>query len=723
MGMHKRLQDHKWFLLGLIAIVWVVIINYFPAGHTILGGDVLQPINLKEQFANFHYGWFSGRISLFYSLFYLLDIFGISAAGQLSWYLGVFLFGAYLSFSLFCRLIFPYTSKWLAAILSLFYATNVYTLYVFTSTWGFTHYQILYIFIPALTGLYMKMLQTRKHSFLFFLLLVVFLASTSFGNPAFAVSLGIYFFLLTMALFVFRFTLFDRDAAKRIAVLVIGAFLLNAYWVLPLVPQTQAGVEALSTSTDIVLSDTLVKTSNAIFDTIRFITTSERGIYYPYNFPYPSISWAKTIIMLLTFAPFFIVLAGLFHKKSKEQKILYFVFFGLFVVFIALVARVRFPFDSFNRVLFQLPVLNALRGWDKLAIYTPFLLSVLLLGFFSAEQGRKYFRVAIVGFGVTALLLALPFYAGGIQTKLSYILANNKKKDFNTARYSALVKIPEPYYSVADLFRKDPSENKISTLPFSPGSSVGRINLPKWKVNGPHPANGLYIKEYIEPNGYRLGGWMFANEFDRIEFDPQWITDLYGLIGIKYIFYQYDARSRLVEAFEPTRNYLEEKGIIQPLMKNEWFTLYGIDKQYLFPYVYANPDAMALSSNIAGISEEIRGFREHMTSLEYDRKNPKEVVVSADMISPNSFVFLNDKYDPLWRAEYISPEGKRISLTRNNDAKYANAWKVAGVDPQGKIDIYYMPIRLLCIGEWISGATLLCVIVGTGLVLRKRGNE
>ena len=722
MDIYKRLREHKWFLSGLVALGWVVVINHFPAGHIILGGDVLQPINLKEQFANFHYGWFAGRGSLFYGMFYLLDVLGVTSTAQLSWYLGIFLFCAYVSFALFCRLIFPHASKLIAAGMSLFYATNVYTLYIFTATWGFTGYQILYVFIPALTGLYMKAFETRKWSFAFLFLLTGFLASTSFSNPAFAVSLGIYFLLLTTTLFVFRFTSLDRDAMKRLIFLIVGSFLLNAYWLLPVAPQIRGGVEAISASSDIVLSESLAKTSNAIFDTLRLLPTHEQKIYYPYNFPYPSISWVKPGIALLAFIPFFIILVGLFRRKSAEQKTLYFIFFSLFVVFIALVARVRFPFDAFNLILFQLPGLNALRGWDKLAIYTPFILSVLLLGFFTAQQGKKYFKIALTSFGVVALLLALPFYAGGIQTELSYILSGNKKKDFTTASYSALVKIPDPYYAVADIFKEDQSGSKISMLPFSPGSSVGRVNLPQLKINGPHMGNGLYVKKYVELTEEYIPNWFFAKEFDRSEYDPQWITDLYGLIGIGYVFYHHDAKPKALEKFEPARKYLVDKGTLQPLAENEWFTLYRLDKQYLFPYAYANPDAMMLESRVDGLSEKVRDFRSRMTPLSYEHKNPRAIIISADAVASDAFVFLNERYDPLWQAKYVAPGGKRVALARNDDVKYANAWKTTTIDPQGKISIYYMPVRLLYIGEWVSGIALLCVVVGTVAVWRKKNN-
>jgi hypothetical protein len=88
----------------------------------------------------------------------------------------------------------------------------------------------------------------------------------------------------------------------------------------------------------------------------------------------------------------------------------------------------------------------------------------------------------------------------------------------------------------------------------------------------------------------------------------------------------------------------------------------------------------------------------------------------------DTFVYLNEKYDPLWRAEYVSPDGRRISLERDDDVKYANVWKVGQVESKGKIDIYYMPVRLLHLGEWISGITLFFVILGAVWILRKKDN-
>ena len=88
------------FIGGLLILGWVVFVNRFPLGYVIAGGDVSQFIGLKENFYNFYYNW-EGRALLFYFPFYLLDILGISESSQLSFYLGTFIFGSYLSFYFF----------------------------------------------------------------------------------------------------------------------------------------------------------------------------------------------------------------------------------------------------------------------------------------------------------------------------------------------------------------------------------------------------------------------------------------------------------------------------------------------------------------------------------------------------------------------------------------------------------------------------------------------
>ncbi len=740
-------SKHGWEIAGIATLLFIVLINIFPAGYIIDSGDVVQFLDLKRHYLDkvFYDSWMLGRISMFFGVFYLLDLVGISDTGQLSWYLGVFLFGSYFSFRVFCWNVFPRMPKPVTVLMSLFYAANIYTLYVFTSTWGFTSYQILYAFIPALTGLYIKALYpspsktqelplesgagrsvsriespSNKKKYVLWFLFAAFLASMSFSNPAFAVSSAVYFSLLTGALFVSGLVKSNKAVWWKIAIMAAGVVLLNMYWILPLIPQAKSGVEALSSSDVIVLPETLRKTSNAIFDSIRLMQTSEQEVYYPENFPYPALDWMKSIISVLAFVPFFIVLLGLLQRRGEKERRLYFVFFGLFVVFIMLVARVRFPFDLTNDFLFQLPGMNALRGWDKLAIFTPFIMSALLLMVLSGIDTKRLRIFALAAFSVLAIMLALPFYFGGIQTKMSHMLAREGSKDFKQANYSALVKIPEPYRDIEKVFAEDKEDNKISMLPYSPGSSIGKVGLPVWKVNGPSVAHVLYSKSYVELSAPYISNWVFAEDFEDTTHDPRWITDLFGLIGVKYVIFHKDAKLDRMEDMEASRKYLEKSGMLELITENDSFRLYKIKEGCVFPYVYGNSGRLSFAEKSLGLSEKIGEFRSTMKELSYERAGVKDIIVDAGGLERGQSVFLNEQYDPLWRAEYESPSGERVMLARDAQVKYANAWKIDDAADSAKIEIYYMPLRLLFIGMWISGAALMTTIGGLLYVSRKK---
>lgn len=715
---------YKWELIGLSLLFFILAINHFPEGHIIIGGDVIQPVEMMKNYGFYFYEW-SGRVSLFYGIFYLLDWFHISETAQLSWYLGLFLIGAYTSFLAFCSLILPQSSRLIRVLVSLFYATNIYTLYIFTATWGFTSYQILYVFIPVLTGLYIRSFQPKSSRYVVLFLLFSFLTSTSFGNPAFALSLGIYFLVLTILLLVFKWMPLDKTVFIKTSLMAIGALLLNAYWVLPILPQMSAGIQEINASQSIDLSEALRKTSNSIFDTVRLLPTSEQNKYYPTNFPYPSFSWMKKVIAFLAFIPFIYILFAYIRKKDAYTSKLYKIFFVLLCIFIALVARERFPFATMNNFLFHLPGLNTLRGWDKLAIFTPFIMSTLVFMALLLQQEKKYFKMYAFVCFVVMVLLALPFYFGGIQTEMSYILSNQKAKNFQIAKQSTLIKIPEPYYAVDHIFEDDKSDYKISMLPYSSGSSIGRVNLPDLKINGPHMARVLYGKPFIELTEPYFPGWDFAEDFEKTEINPEWIIDLYGLMGIKYVFYHKDAKPKSLEKFENSRLYLELSGAISSIDDNESFVLYQINENKIFPYVYATSSTdISVNFDPQDFSETVHDFRREISSIKYMRTNIKKTSLSVDVLTMNSRVFLSEKYDPLWKAEYITVDGKKNSLQRDESVKYANAWKVEELLSGGRIEIYYSPLKFFSIGFWISGITLCFVSVwAISLVARRRYNS
>lgn len=722
--------DHTlvWFVVGLVPLAWMVWVNMFPTGYIVSGGDVLQLLRVRDNFWFLHYEW-AGRVSLFYALFYALDSLGVSETGQLSWYLGIFLFGSYVSFYIFSRLVFPRALQSVSMLMSLLYAANVYTLYVFTSTWGYTHYQMLYIFIPALTGLYMRALSSRKMLWAYMFLLVVFLASGgSFGNPAFALSLALYFAFLTLALLVLRKEWFNLTTVKVLGVIAFGAVLLNIYWIWPMVPQVRSGIAGVSSSTDIVLADALQKTSNAISDTVRLVQTGEKDIYYPYNFPYQSLERFQAVIALMLYIPFFLVLLGvcMVYKKSGRKEFI--LFFTLFVLFVFLVARVRFPFETINNFLFQLPGLNVLRGYDKTAIYTPFLLMALILSTLVFLQERKrLWTVAVVLLVLYGISSALPFYAGGIQTKMSYIFANDNKKNYQSSKYSALIKTPKEYSDIVDMIDADRSDAKVTRLPFSEGSSIGRANFPRLKLNGPAPERYmLRAGLFIDPNEVYFPHWRFGSDLENTSHDPRWMTDMYGFLGVKYIIYHKDAKSGSLEKTDGMMEFLRDRGNVELITENGWLSLYRIDDQYVLPYTYVS-DASdpSMQESAVGILDKASVLREHISRVSYTKYPDKHVEITLSNGGDSSSirtVILNERYDTLWRAEFVDVSGKIHPLDRDTRVPYANGWKLGDRDRDGKVVIRYIPVERFYQGAWVSGVTLVVVVGGLAVswVRRKK---
>ena len=200
----ETIKQEKYFLFGLIILFFVLIINAFPKGYVFGGGDTIQLIGAGDSFKRLFYDW-NGAASPFYLIFYCLDKINISDSIQLSFYLGIFLIGSYVSFDLFSRLIFPKISNFFKALISLFYALNLFTLFVFTGNWGFSHYCSFYIFIPILTGLFMKFLKEQKYIYGIWFCLVLFLSSSGFGNPAFFLAFWIFLFSFVISIVIFKY--------------------------------------------------------------------------------------------------------------------------------------------------------------------------------------------------------------------------------------------------------------------------------------------------------------------------------------------------------------------------------------------------------------------------------------------------------------------------------------------------------------------------------------
>lgn len=701
------LARNSWFFVGFLILFFVILVNLFPRNHVIVGGDTSQLINISERgFAYYFYDW-QGRVSIFYSIFFLLDKIGISETGQLSWYLGLFIFGSYISFYIFVKIIFEKINIFLPFITSLFYALNLYTLYIFTYSWGYSGHQILYIFIPLLTGLYLKFLKSEKNIYGAYFIIVLFLASSSFANPAFALSLAIFLILITCIAFIFKYFTFSVKLVSRLLIFGILSFLVCAYWIFPLIPQVKKGIADLYSNNILDLDWWLQKSSTPLQNTLSLLPYDMNN-YFPYNFPYRGMVFLKNLLVVLSFLPFILVIFSLKQRKIAKHTSVFWTFFVMLLLFIPLVARVRFPFEKINNFIFHLSGFNTLRSYEKIAIFIPFLFTVLLLTFIIQSETKKYYKSAVVLL-VVILFIPLPFYFGKLQQNISSIFSAEKNKNYQKANRSFLIKIPKEYYEIKPRINNDPDDAKIAILPFNVINGVGWSNYIKWNLLGADITRFLYNKKFIDANSPYINNWFFAKEFNDLDYNPEWIIKLLGMLNVKYIIYHKDVDEKFVERSIDKMEYLLNKGIIIKIEENDFFSLFEINKKYQFSHVSLQKSNITFLPSPISVEYVFDILKRESQVANYITVNPKKIIVSVDEYNESGYIVLNEPYDKNWKAFY--KKGRNTyELESVGEINYTNRWLINKDIKDSEVIIEYLPMKLFWMGVIISASVLILII-------------
>lgn len=689
--------------MGLVVLGWVIFVNLFPDGYVFGGGDTNQLILAKDNLGKVVFQW--GWPVLFYSIFYFLSLIGISDTLQLSFYLGIFLFGSYFSFFLFSKLLFKNSTDLKRSLVSLFYSLNLYTLFLFTGNTGFSHFPSFYVFIPLLVGLFINFFKSNNFYFGVWFCVVLLFSSMGFGNPAFALSFSIFVLFLVVFLGLSRFIKFDLILLKKI--FIIGAFslLVSAFWILPVLSRAKSGVEGLATSNVIDFDSSIRSTSSPLSYTLSLRHFSD--MYFPQNFYYKNFDWAKILFVVLSFVPIVIIGLGAFQfkKLEKEKRNIFLAFLALFVLFVMLVARVRPPFEISNYYIFHIWGFIVLRGYDKTAIYIPFLMASFILILMTINKKWIYAGVFL------ALLAPLPFYVGKLQQTAGYRV--NSEKDYAKAKMSFLVKIPEEYYETRNVFNIEITKSKIATLPstFSDGSGI--VYYPKWNFYGGDITQYLYPNSFVEANNSVFSNWSYADDFSgQGESEKNdWIVKLLGLMNAKYIIYHKDAPEEAVQKTIGKMKNLEERELIKNLEENDYFILYEISPDYFLPYLSWQTENFELQKNSDSVQRNFAKIKAGSSEVKFQEINPKKFVIDLSGQKLGENLILAETFNPLWKAYAVSKLGKETEIQNHFVARgYANGWKLENKDNIAKIVIEYYPIRLMWRGAWISGITVLFLI-------------
>jgi hypothetical protein len=700
--MKNFLKNNKFFLLGFLILFWIILINLFPKGYVFGGGDTVQFINLKENFEKLIYDW-NGSAAFFYFIFYILDKIGLSYTTQLSFHLAFILFGAYISFWLFTQLLFKQVYDLKKTLISLFYALNLYTLFLFTGNWGYSYFPSLYVFIPILIGLFIKFLNTEKFIYGVIFTLVIFLASSGFGNVAFALSFSLLLLATTFSLVLFKYVKINRLLFEKIILMVILSISVSSLWLMPILPQVQKGVEALNTTNILDFDLWLRAAASPIWNTLSLNHFSSD--HFPLNFYYKNFDQWKNIFILISFLPIFLIIWGLFRYNKLESKKIFAALLLVLIIFTLLAARITEPFEIINYYVFHIWGFNVLRGFDKTAIYIPFLLSALMLIFVKEIKIKKWHLLIFL----MILIAPLPFYIGKIQQNSGQRV--NSSNDYKKAKMSFLIQIPNEYYGIKKIVDTDPEKSFIGILPATRQDGSGIIDYPKWKLYGADITYYLYGKKFIYQNYQYFSDWNFSKELNRdYSGNYQWLVNVLSMMNSRYIIYHKDATEDLVRTTEYKMRILESEGLIKNLEENNYFIFYKIPDDYFIPYITWQKENIEIQPNIRSINSNFDKVKSSTSSADFKEINPKKYEIN--FTNADNYIILSEKFDRLWKAYYITNTGKEIEIKDHVLARgYANGWKINPEVSAQKIVIEYYPTRLMWRGIWISGITVLLLLI------------
>jgi len=309
------------------------------------------------------------------------------------------------------------------------------------------------------------------------------------------------------------------------------------------------------------------------------------------------------------------------------------------------------------------------------------------------------------------LFVPLPFFIGKIQQNAGYRVSSDN--DYKKAKMSFLIKVPEEYYKIRGLVNGDKEKSFIATLPVTYNDGSGISYYPKWNLYGADITYYLYDKEFISANRSFFPDWNFAEKFnDDYSGQYDWIVRLLGLMNSKYIIFHKDAPGDSVNQSEFKMRILERKGLIRNLEENSYFILYEISDDYFFSYISWQKEDIDIEPRPVSIDRNFEKLKGLTEQADFQEINPKKYIVNYKDNDFSKSIVLAEKFDPLWKAYYITDTGRETEINDHFVARgYANGWNVENGHGIKQILIEYYPSRLMKRGILISSATILFLVV------------
>lgn len=712
-------------MFGLAIIIWIVGMNAFPQNTLFATKDILAPIHAWEN-KDYYFMEGQGRGFLVYGIFALLDGLGWDSGTQLTWYLGFFLFGSFLSLWWALGKLFKKIPLFVRTAFSLAYTLNIYTLSLFFSGEVFAPSHTLYVILPALTAsfilAYTQFSRREIVQFLFFF----FLASSSFLFPQMAVISILYLGMLVVLCEVFLLRNKEiswKRKGEGILAMGMGVLLLSAYWIFPVVKDIQYGKTPEISQNFVNVSWELQESSVSFLQTFRWFS-SQYTETFPYWFPYEDMTWLRSVLLLLTVIPLGWMILGwlAFDKKDAFFKRYFWFTATLLIIIVFLASRLLEPFAFINKFFFSLPGVAVLSSGGVFLMFAPFL--GILLGVLSAFLWQGYNRYI----GISACLIVLsafPFFLGGIHQKTSPLWGEEvfKNDRWENVGASAITRLPKEYKDIENILKEEDA-GKILRLPYQGGDVTGWERESYWGLYAKDIAPILFSREVLSAQIPYFDRWLHAKTFATSKENPTWLTTLFGLTNTSHILLYKNGGEYPSEEYEQKLHYLEQSKNIENIYETQWYTLWRISESSRFGRVFVSDNAPPLIEDPSSIYASVNKIQ---------NMNPREIVCqrgdgwkkgcsfTITSEEKGKVLTLGEPFHGYWSALLLSQDGSQKELQHMRSFGFLNGWKLPNSLKAGdQVVIAYAPERFENWGWIISLGALVCVIIGGGLIsLRK----
>jgi len=664
-----KIISSRTYFLHLIAFLVISIVsfrNIVPPHYLVASGDFMQWGNFPKQLYESFFTWSSeglGYSNLAYPYFIYYSIlnfiFGLmpeNTSLQSTSYYFLFFSCAYLSFftSLHCFVEKgKETNLILRFILSLGYAFNFLTFYIFYGYWGFGPFFILYLIIPMIFGVTCKYFRDKLSiKLLATVYVVMFITNLANGNFPFFISM-----LLVINIYSFISFYEKRIDFYHKIVLFNFTFILATAWTI--FPQIYMifSEGSFGNFSSISSSEWILSQANSMINS--FLITGN----YKSFLEYPVFLVSSYLLLALSLVGFLV------NLKSQKLKLIFALFLNYLIVIFFLNKGYGYLPQEVIVGIFDNNFLGAIRSFQKTIVFVPFILLTIL---YLLTINLKNIKIILL----ISLIIMAPlvyFIRGGILTDYSFHYIDGI--NFQTSKTSPLVKYPQEYSDSAGVINNDLSQYRVLSSPdILVDRKFGWKNLSSIKYNGTiDPFWQLLNRPLIEVSDgfildrFNYGEFLQENEISNIS--RLWFISLFN---IKYIVTHTDNNINKNKIFYKR---LDSKCTTE-ILKNNFFIIEKLCNILFKERIYLAKNSLILSDNYTELKNlkynnlwnydsfilskdfiknnilDIDILKYNNSSLTFQKINPTHYNISINNAKGKILIVFSDRFNENWVFNY-----------------------------------------------------------------------